>query len=329
MRIAIIGAGATGAFLGARLARAGEAVTLIARGAHLEAMRAGGVRIVSPEGEFVAHPQCTPDLTAAGKADIVFLTVKAYALAGIVPPLSATLGPETAVVTAQNGIPWWYFQREGGPLDGSRVESVDPGGVLFRSLTPDRLIGCVVWPATRLIAPGVIEHVEGTRFTIGELDSARSDRCLAISRALTGAGLKCPVSRRIRHDIWLKLLGSVAVNPISALTRATLEQIGALPEAHALARAVTEEADAVAAALGVRPEIGIDRRLEGAFGVGAYRTSMLQDLEAGRPLELEALAGAVLELGDRFGIALPHLRTVYACVKLLCETRRSQSLPEG
>jgi 2-dehydropantoate 2-reductase len=321
MRFAIVGAGATGAFLGARLARAGEAVTLVARGAHLAAMQARGIRVLSAEGEFVAHPECTDDLAAAGRAGVVFLTVKAPALPEIVPPLASALCPETAVVTAQNGLPWWYFQREGGPLEGTRLESVDPDGVLSRSLSPERLIGCVVWPATRLVEPGVIEHVEGTRFTLGELDGSRSERCLAISAALARAGLKCPVSRRIRHDIWLKLLGSVAVNPISALTRATLEQIGALPETRAVARAVMEEADAVAAALGIRVELGIDRRLEGAFNVGAHRTSMLQDLVSGRPLELEALAGAVVELGDRLGIAMPHLRTVYACAKLLGMTK--------
>jgi 2-dehydropantoate 2-reductase len=322
MKLAIVGAGATGGFLGAHLARAGEDVTLIARGPHLAAMRAHGVRVLSPEGDFVAHPAATDDLAVVGEADAVFLTVKAHSLPALAPQLGPRLGPETAVVTAQNGIPWWYFERYEGPLAGTRLKSVDPDGTIAANIPAWRVIGCVVYPATRLAEPGVIEHIEGTRFSLGELDGSKSERVQAIAAALTRAGLKAPIRSRIRHDLWLKLLGNVAFNPISALTRATLEQIATLPETRVVAQAVMEEADSVARALGVELEISVEQRLAGAARVGAHKTSMLQDVESGRPLEVEALVGAVVELGDLLGLSLPHLRTVYACTKLLDQTLR-------
>jgi 2-dehydropantoate 2-reductase len=323
MRFAIVGAGATGAFLGARLANAGADVVLIARGAHLTAMRANGVRVIGAEGELVAHPACTDEIAAVREAEVAFLTLKAYSLPALAPVLAANLGPETAVVTAQNGIPWWYFQREGGRLDGTQLRSVDPDGSLSACIQTARIIGCVVYPATRLIEPGVIEHVEGTRFSIGELDGRRSERCLAISAALTAAGLKCPVRPRIRDEIWLKLLGNVAFNPISALTRATMKEIAQMPETRETARVVMLEADSVARSLGVETSVGVEQRLAGAERVGAHKTSMLQDLETGRPLELEALAGAVIEIGGLLGLQLPALQTVYACTKLLERATRA------
>ena len=317
MKFAVVGAGATGAFLGAHLARVGEDVTLIARGPHLAAMRAQGVRVQSPEGDFVAHPTATDDWEAIREADVVFLTLKAHSLPEIAPRLGALLGPAAAVVTAQNGIPWWYFERLKGPLAGTRLESVDPGGVIARHIDAQRVIGSVVWPATQIVEPGVIEHVEGNRFTIGELDGRRSERCQAIAAALIKAGLKCPISRRIRHDIWLKLLGNAVFNPLSALTRATLVEIATQPATRAVARAMMEEAESVARALGVELSVGVDQRLAGAEQVSEHKTSMLQDVEAGRPLEVDALVGAVVELGDLLGVPPPHLRTVYACTKLL------------
>jgi 2-dehydropantoate 2-reductase len=320
MKVAIVGAGATGGYLGAKLALAGEEVTLIARGPHLAALRANGARVIEGEAEIVARPACTDDLGAVGEADVVFLTVKAHALPPLAPRLAEALGPEASVVTAQNGIPWWYFDRYDGPLQGARLRSVDPDGALARAIPSERVIGCVVWPATRLVEPGVIEHVEGNRFTIGELDGSKSARCQATAAALTRAGLKCPISAQIRREIWLKLLGNVAFNPLSALTRATLAEIAGDPATRAIARAIMEETDAVARALGVETPIGVEQRLAGAERVGAHKTSMLQDLESGRPLELEALVGAVAELGDQLGLALPHLRTVYACVRLLQQT---------
>ena len=317
MKFVVVGAGATGAFLGAHLARVGEDVTLIARGPHLAAMRAQGVRVQSPEGDFVAHPAATDDWEAIRAADVVFLTLKAHSLPEIAPRLGSVLGPAAAVVTAQNGIPWWYFERLKGPLAGTRLESVDPGGVIARHIDARRVIGSVVWPATQIVEPGVIEHVEGNRFTIGELNGSRSERCQAIAAALIKAGLKCPISRRIRHDIWLKLLGNAVFNPLSALTRATLVEIATQPATRAVARAMMEEADSVARGLGVELSVGVDQRLAGAEQVGEHKTSMLQDVEAGRPLEVDALVGAVVELGDLLGVPLPHLRTVYACTKLL------------
>jgi 2-dehydropantoate 2-reductase len=322
MKFVIVGAGATGGFLGARLARASEDVTLVARGQHLAAMQSNGVRVIGAGEEFIAHPACTDDLSVVSSADVVFLTVKAHALTELAPRLAPLLGPETAVVTAQNGIPWWYFDLDGGPLAGTRLHSADPGSVIGCSIASRRVIGCVVYPATQLVSPGVIEHLEGTRFSIGEPDGSKTPRCQAIAAALIRAGLKCPIRTRIRHDLWLKLLGNVAFNPISALTGATLVDIATHPETRAVARAVMDEADSVARALGVSLEIGVDQRLAGAEKVGAHKTSMLQDVETHRPLEVEAVLGTVVEIGTLLGLDLPHLRTIYACTQLLDQTLR-------
>lgn len=322
MRFAIVGAGATGGFLGAHLVRAGEDVVLIARGPHLAAMRSEGLRVRDAEGEFTVHPRCTDDLGAIGEADAVFLTIKAHSLIGMAPEIGASLGPTAAVVTAQNGIPWWYFHRDEGPLSGTRLESVDPGGVVSENIPSERIIGCVVYPATRLVAPGIVEHVEGTRFSIGELDGSRSERCRAISSTVARTGLRAPIRTHIRNEIWIKLLGNIAFNPISALTRATMAQTADMPETRALARRMMEEADSVARALGITLEIGVDQRLAGAEGVGEHKTSMLQDLESGRALELEPLLGAVLEIASHLDLELPSLQAVYACARLLDRTSR-------
>ena len=322
MKIVIVGAGATGAFLGARMARGGVDVTLIARGAHLAAMRERGVEVREADGSFVAHPPCTDDLDVVADADSVILTLKAHHLAEMAPRLGPRLGPDTTVVPAQNGIPWWYFERHGGPLEGTRLRTVDPDGTIARHIEARRVIGCVVYPATTLVAPGVVEHVEGTRLSLGELDGTPTDRCRALAAALIKGGLKAPIRPRIRDEIWLKLLGNVCFNPLSALTRATMAQIATDPEMRAVARAIMEEADGVARALGVELAIGIDQRLAGAEKVGAHKTSMLQDVEAGRPLEVEALVGAVVEIADLLRLPLPHLRTVYASVRLLDRSLR-------
>ena len=317
MKVAVLGAGATGGFLGARLARAGEDVVLIARGPHLAAMRERGLRVVGAEGDFTVHPRCTDDIGAVAEAEVVFLTLKAHSLPAVASSLAASLGPTTAVVSAQNGIPWWYFQRHGGELEGTRLRSVDPTGALSGGIDPARIVACIVYPATRLVEPGLVEHVEGNRFSIGELDGSRTDRALAISATLVRAGFKAPVQTRIRQELWLKLLGNAAFNPISALTRATLSEITSDPAASALARAVMEEADSIARRLGVEIPIGIDRRIEGAARVGDHKTSMLQDVEAGRPLEVEALVGALVELAGLTGVSVPRLETLYATVSLL------------
>ena len=324
MKFAVVGAGAIGAYLGARLARSGADVTLVARGPHLAAMREHGVRVVELEGgqpgvgDFVAHPPVTDDLAAGVRdADVVFLTVKAHSVAPIAEPLAAALRPDASLVTMQNGIPWWYFQRYGGPLAGLSLRSVDPDGFLARTFAPERLVGCVVWPAAAITSPGVVEHVEGTRFTLGELDGAEAARCQPIAEAFTRAGLKAPLTPTIRTDIWLKLLGNTVFNPLSALTHATLGQLVAHDAMRAVARAMMVEVDGVARRLGVEIPISIDRRLAGAGKVGDHKTSMLQDLENARQMELEPLVGAVVELGDLLDMPLPHLRTVYACAQLL------------
>ena len=321
MKIAIVGAGAIGAFLGAKLALSGEDVYLIARGAHLQAMQTHGVRVKSPEGDFEAHPNATDDYESVGPVDFVFLTVKAHSLTEIAPQIAPLLGPETAVVSAQNGIPWWYFHSHGGPFDGTAIESVDPGGVVARAIDPSRIIGCIIYPSTVIVQPGVIEHIEGNRFSIGELDGTSSDRCKTLAAALIGAGLKAPIRSRIRHDLWVKLLGNVVFNPMSALTGATLEEMATHPESSAIARAVMAEADEVAVALGIRLPLTIDQRMDGARKVGVHKTSMLQDLESGRPMELESVVGVVIELGEKLGLPMPHTRTLYSCTRLLSQVR--------
>ena len=319
MRFAVVGAGAIGAYLGTKLSLSGHDVFLIARGPHLRAMQSRGVRVRSPEGDFEAHPAATDDYEQVGQVDFVFLTVKAHSLPEVAPRLGPLLGPETAVVSAQNGIPWWYFQRLGGRWDGRRIERLDPSGMVSSAIPAKRVIGCIVYPSTSIAEPGVIDHVEGNRFAIGEPDGTTSDRCRSLAVALKKSGLRCPIRSRIREDMWVKLLGSVAFNPISALTHATLVEIAEHPEACALARSVMEEADAVARALGVRVPVSVERRIAGAAAVGAHKTSMLQDLESGRPMELEAVVGAVIEFGEMLDVPVPNTKAVYAATKLLAE----------
>jgi 2-dehydropantoate 2-reductase len=324
VRFVVVGAGAIGGFLGGFLARAGNDVTLVARGAHLAAMRRDGLRVRTAEGEFTVRPRCTDDLGAVAEAEVAFLAVKAHAVAPIAPALGASLGAGGTLVTLQNGIPWWYFERHGGSLDGTRLETVDPGGIIGRHIDPGRVVGAVTYPATRIAEPGVVEHVEGTRFTIGELDRTRGERCQAISGALASAGLKCPVRTDIRKEIWLKLIGNAVFNPLSALTRASMAAIATEPGTRAVALALMREALSVASAVGVELDLTVEQRLEGAARVGEHRTSMLQDVEAGRPLEVDALVGAVVEIGHLAGLELPRLETVYACVKLLDRTLRKR-----
>ncbi len=321
MKIAIVGAGAIGAFLGAKLALSGEDVYLIARGPHLRAMQADGVRVRSPEGDFEAHPTATDDYESIGPVDFLFLTVKAHSLTGIAPNLAPLLGPDTAVVSAQNGIPWWYFMGHGGPFDGESIESVDPGGVIAGAIDQSRIIGCVIYPSTAIVEPGVIEHIEGNRFSLGELDGSSSDRCKRLAGALIAAGLRAPIRGHIRHDMWIKLLGNVVFNPMSALTGATLVEMVTHPETSATVRAVMAEADEVAQGLGVRLPFTVEQRMEGARKVGAHKTSMLQDLEAGRPMELESVVGVVIELGEKLGLPMPLTRTLYSCARLLEQVR--------
>ncbi len=328
MRFAVLGAGAIGAYVGAALARGGADVTLIARGAHLAAMRENGVRVLSPRGDFTARPPVTDDLGAVAEADVVFVALKAYSLPGMAPRLGELLAPGSAAIWAQNGIPWWYFQAlppPGGSFGGSFggvLESVDPGGIITKSIAPEHNIGCVVFCSTEIIEPGVIRHIEGTRFTIGEPDGSVSQRCTEISAAFKAGGLKAPVEARLRDQIWLKLIGNVAFNPVTALTRATLGELGTAPEMVDLLKAVFAECAAVAERLGITFPVSLDRRLEAGIAVGDHKTSMLQDLEAGKQLELGCMTGAVAELAGRLGVAVPHVETIHACATLLDQLNR-------
>jgi 2-dehydropantoate 2-reductase len=324
VRIVIAGAGAIGGYIGAKLAKAGADVVLFARGPHLQAMQTRGLRVTSAEGDFEVRPQVTGDLSTIGTADVVFLGVKAHGLTTLAPALRPLFGADTVVVSTQNGVPWWYFQNYGGELDGLRLERVDPGGVIAASIEPQRVVGSLAYFATDIAEPGVIHHTEGNRISFGEPDGSKSERARKIAEALIGAGFRCPVTARFRHEIWVKLLGNVAFNPISALTGGTLEELARHPDTAKVVREIMTETEAVAGKLGIEMPISIDQRMAGAEKVGAHKTSMLQDLEAGRPLELEAVVGAVVELGDRLGVPMPATRAVYACAKMLDEKRANR-----
>jgi 2-dehydropantoate 2-reductase len=325
VRIVIAGAGAIGGYIGARLARVGADVALFARGPHLAAMQQRGLRVVSPDGDFEVKPEVIGDLARVGTADVVFLGVKAHALTSLAPALRPLFDDNTVVVSTQNGIPWWYFQGIGGEFDGWHLERVDPGGVIAQSVEPGRVVGSLAYFATDLMEPGVIRHTEGNRISFGEPGGQRSERTRAIAEALIAAGFRAPVTTRFRHEIWVKLLGNVAFNPISALTGGTLEELARHPDVSRLVREVMVETEAVAARLGIELPISIEQRMAGAEKVGAHKTSMLQDFEAGRPMELEAVVGAVVELGERLGLPMTATRAVYACAKMLDEHRADRT----
>jgi len=317
MKFLIAGAGAIGGYIGALMSRAGQDVTLFARGAHLAAMRERGLRVLSEAGDFETHPRVIGDLAEAGTPDVIILGVKAHGLTQLAPQLAPLIGPETTVVSTQNGLPWWYFQVGAGEHTGLTLESVDPGGVIGKAIDPARVLGSIVYLGTEVVDPGVIRHTEGNRISLGEPDGTRSERLKAIAAALIQAGLRVPATARYRQEIWVKLLGNVAFNPISALTRATLVTMARDPHICPVVRSIMTEVEAVANRLGIELPISIDQRIAGAEKVGEHKTSMLQDLEAGRPMELEPVVGAVVELGEKLGIAMPHTRTVYACTRLL------------
>lgn len=314
MRICIYGAGAIGGYLGVQLALAGEDVTLIARGPHLEAMRAHGVKLLIEGDERVAHPSCTDDPAEAGEQDYVIVTLKAHSAPRVVDAMQPLLGPETAVVSAVNGVPWWYFYRLEGPWEDRRLESVDPGDVQWNGIGPQRAIGCVVYPATEVVEPGVIRHLDGDRFTLGEPSGEKTERVQALARALIGAGLRAPV-RRIRDEIWVKLWGNLSFNPISALTLATLDVVATDAGTRAVSKAMMLEAQEIGEKLGVRFPVDVERRIDGAAAVGAHRTSMLQDLERGRAMEIDALVTAVQEMGRLVGVPTPTIDVVLALVR--------------
>jgi 2-dehydropantoate 2-reductase len=322
VKVAVVGAGAIGGYVGGMLAAAGEAVTFIARGANLDAIRRRGMTVVLEDGTEVvgATAGAYERPSDAGPQDVIYLAVKAHQVTPIAGELAALCHETTSIVTMQNGIPWWYFQRLGGPYDGRDVRSADPDGSIARAIDPARIIGSVVYPAANLVEPGVVHVVEGKRFTLGELDGRETPRIQAISASLTKAGLKAPVTTDIRGEIWLKLWGNLSFNPISALTGATLVDLVQFPLTRELCIAMMREAESIANTLGVTFRVGIDRRIAGAEKVGAHKTSMLQDLEAGKPLELDALVGSVVELGRLTNTPTPHIDAVYACASLLART---------
>jgi 2-dehydropantoate 2-reductase len=310
----VAGAGAIGAYIGAKMAHAGLDVTLHARGPHLRAMQANGVRVVGAEGEFTVHPRISGSLEEIGPCDTLILGVKAHGLPALAPDLHYVIGPETTVVTTQNGVPWWYFE-------GQRIECVDPGGVVSQAIERQRVVASIVYFSTEVAEPGVIRHTSGDRISLGEPDGTRSERCRRIGEAFVKSGLRAPVTTHIREEIWVKLLGNMCFNPISAITGATLVRMTKDPEVSQLIRHIMQEGECVAARMGMKLPVSIDQRIAGAEKVGEHKTSMLQDWEAGRPLELEALVGAVVELGEKLGVVMPHTRAVYACTKLMAECR--------
>jgi 2-dehydropantoate 2-reductase len=320
-RICVFGAGAIGGYIGARLALKGEAeVSLVARGPHLAAMQANGLTLKQDGNTHVVHPKLTDDPATLGEQDFIILALKAHSVPGIIGQLTPLLGKDTAILFAQNGIPWWYFHGVGGALEGTRLESVDPGGVIWRSIGPERALGCVVWPAAEIEAPGVVAHHYGDRMPIGEPTGEKSERALLLSGLLTRAMIKSPVRPNLRNEIWLKLWGNLSFNPVSVLTQGTLGDLAADPGTRRVILAMMEEARKVGEALDVAFAVSTQERLEMAAKVGAHRTSMLQDVEAGRPTELDALLGVVIELARLVNIDTPSLQLVYDLCKFRSAT---------
>ncbi len=316
MKICIFGAGAIGGYMGAKLAEAGADVSLVARGPHLAAMQENGLTLIE-EGASKTLPVTVSDNPAdLGPQDYVIVTLKAHSVPPVVDKMKPLIGPNTTIVSGVNGVPWWYFHKVGGDLEGTRLASVDPGNAQWDGFGPDNVLGCVVYPAAEVIEPGVIKHIEGNRFSLGEPSGERSERAMALSKALSAAGLKAPVRPKIRDEIWVKLWGNLSFNPISALTHATLDVLCTEPGTREVARNMMLEAQIIAEKLGVKFPIDVDRRIQGGADVGAHRTSMLQDLDANRPMEIDALVGSVQELGRVTNTPTPTIDTVLALIQL-------------
>jgi 2-dehydropantoate 2-reductase len=316
MKICIFGAGAIGGYMGAKLAQAGADVSLVARGPHLKAMRENGLTLIEEGERTTVKVTASDDPAELGHQDYVVVTLKAHSVPGVVDKMLPLLGPDSTVVSGVNGVPWWYFHKLEGPYEGTRLSAVDPGNKQWDGFGPDRVLGCVVYPAAEVIEPGVVNHIEGNRFSLGEPSGEKSDRAVALSQALGAAGLKAPVRPRIRDEIWVKLWGNLSFNPISALTHATLDVLCTDPGTRAVARGMMVEAQEIAEKLGVKFPIDVDRRIDGGAAVGAHRTSMLQDLDMGRPMEIDALVTVVQELGKLTGTATPTVDIVQALVRL-------------
>jgi 2-dehydropantoate 2-reductase len=334
MKFCVVGAGSIGGYLVARLIGAGNEVTVIARGANLAAIKQRGLRLTSATGDEVARPALVTDkLSDAGRQDVVILAMKAHQVEPVVAELPALLGDSTVILPMQNGIPWWYFQGSGGEHEGRYIRAVDPSGAIATAIDPRRVIGCVVYPACEIVEPGVIRHIEGNRFPMGELDGAVTARVRRLSAMFDDAGLKAPVQEDIRAELWLKLWGNLTFNPISALTRATLDRICEDPNTRQLAVNMMTEAQAIAGKLGITFRVPLERRIAGAEKVGRHKTSMLQDIEAGRATEVEALVGSVIELAQLTATPVPHIEVVYACTRLLqrsvCAPAPAATAPSG
>jgi 2-dehydropantoate 2-reductase len=326
MKVAIIGAGAIGGLVGAKLALAGEQVTFLVRGANLQAIRDNGIKLVLNDGteQVARNVAATNDYAAAGVHDVVVLAMKAHQVEAVLPELPHLIGPNTVIVPMQNGIPFWYFHKHGGALAGSVVRTVDPNGALLAQIPADKVLGCVVYPASELTAPGVVHHIEGDRFPIGELDGSASDRATRVSECFARGGFKAPVLDNVRAEMWLKLWGNLTFNPISALSHSTLVDICQYPLTRELAASMMREAQAVAHKLGIEFRVPLEKRIAGAEKVGKHKTSMLQDVEAGRAPEIDALVGSVVELGRLTDTPTPHIDTVHALVKLLARSMDEQ-----
>jgi 2-dehydropantoate 2-reductase len=326
MKIAVIGAGAIGGLVGAKLALAGEDVTFIVRGDNLAAIGERGMRLIASDGsqQTASNVVATDRYDQAGPQDVVILAMKAHQLEAVALDVPKLFGPETVVVTMQNGIPYWYFHRHGGVLEGTIVRSVDPEGLVSARIPAERVLGCVVYPASELVAPGVVRHIEGDRFPVGELDGSVSERAQRVSDCFTAAGFKAPVLDNIRAEMWLKLWGNLSFNPISGLSHSTLSDICRFPPSRELAAEMMREAQAVAHKLGIEFRVTLEKRIAGAEKVGRHKTSMLQDIEAGRAPEIDALVGAVIELARLTETPTPHIDTVYSLVKLLARTMASE-----
>lgn len=318
MKVCVVGAGAIGGYLGVRIAQQGHEVSLIARGPHLAAIKEKGLTLrQGGEEACVRDVFATDDMTECGPQDVVLLALKSHQIVPVVDPLKTLLGPETVMVALQNGIPWWYFQGNGGEYENRIVETVDPGGILANSIDPKCIIGCIAYPAATIAEPGVIQHIEGDRFPVGELDNGESDRLNMVSELFIEAGFKSRLLTDIRSEIWLKLWGNLTFNPISALTHSTLVDICQYPKTRELATTMMTEAQAIAERLGASLRVTIERRIDGAESVGKHKTSMLQDVEAGKPLEIDGMLGVVIELGEMTGVETPALKALYACASLL------------
>ncbi|MDP4065373.1 hypothetical protein IMCC1933_29380 [Rhodobacteraceae bacterium IMCC1933] len=320
MRICVFGAGAIGGYMGVKLAEAGADVSLVARGPHLAAMKSNGLRLIEETSETTVSPIASDDPEELGVQDYIIVTLKAHSVPGVVLKMAPLIGPNTTIVSGVNGVPWWYFHGVGGVLEGTRLASVDPGDAQWNGFGPDKVLGCVVYPAAEVVEPGVIKHIEGNRFSLGEPDGSKSDRAVALSKALMSAGLKAPVRPKLRDEIWVKLWGNLSFNPISALTHATLDVLCTDPGTREVARGMMVEAQEIAEKLGVKFPIDVERRIDGGAAVGAHRTSMWQDLDQGRPMEIDALVKSVQELGVLTKTATPTIDTVLALIQLRAKT---------